>query len=117
MPDDDPSHKEDTAGARQLIARSEMAFEEAMTAFDSMKRRIEGGEFVEPKDIAGLYVQLSQSRTKMINEVREHDKRIARAEGLDDTAPLDLDALRSSIGRRLDRIRDEGGSKGFSGDA
>ena len=117
MQDDDPSQKEDTAGARQLIAQSEMAFEEAMIAFDMMKRRVDDGENVPPKDITALYVQLSQSRTRLINEVREHDKRIARAEGLDDTAPLDLDALRSSIGSRLDRIRQESDSKGFSGDA
>ncbi|MEM8801932.1 MAG: hypothetical protein AAGF55_05305 [Pseudomonadota bacterium] len=117
MHDDDPSHKEDTAGVWQLITESEVAFRDAMTAFNLMKRRIDDGEFVQPKDVTGLYLQLSQSRSKLINEVREHDKRIARAEGLDDTAPLDLDELRSKIGGRLNRIRDESRSKEFSGDA
>lgn len=116
MPDD-PSQKEDTAGARQLIARSEMAFEDAMTALDIIKRRVDDGDYVPPGDIAKLYQQLSASRIKLIDEVREHDKRIARAKGLDASAPLDLEALRSEIGRRLDRIRAESGSKGFSGDA
>lgn len=102
---DDPSQSADTKRARQMLAQSEKALDEILTAFDVMAERVRSGDDVSPIELTKACTALSQARTRLINEVKEHDKRALRAEGCDREAPLDLEAVRFEIGRRLDRIR------------
>ena len=112
MPDD-PSEMEDTARAMQLLAQSETALAEILVAFDLMAERLKSDGTPSDVDMAKLYQNTSQARSRLINEVKEHEKRTARAEGLDASAPLDLDAIQCDIGRRLDRIRAARGAERF----
>ncbi len=115
MNDDPTQDPGGTEHARLLLAQSETALSEALMAFDLTAQRLNSGEAVPPADIAKAYSALSQARTKLINEVKEHDKRVLRAEGRDAETSLDLEAIRVEIGRRLDRIRSGLDEKGLSG--
>ena len=114
---DDPSRIAGTERARQMLAQSEKALDEILTAFDLMAERIRAGADVPATEMARSFTALSQARTRLINEVKEHDKRVLLAEGVDAAAPLDLEAVRVEIGRRLDRIRAALDEENIPGDA
>ncbi len=103
--DDDPSTPAGTDHARRMLDQSEKALDEILIAFDLMAERIKTGDDIPATELTRSFTALGQARTRLINEVKEHEKRVLRAEGLDPEAALDLDAIRFEIGRRLDRIR------------
>lgn len=101
---DDPDQKAHSERALHLLAQSSQALDEALFAFDLMARGIREGEQLAPLDLAKVMTAIGTTRTKLISEVKEHDHRVLLSEGRIGDAPLDLDAIRSEIGRRLDRI-------------
>ncbi len=102
----EPNVLGETARARWILQQSETALEDILAAFDLISERILEGEDVSLADITKARIALGQARTQLIEEVRKYEERIARDRGLVADAPLDFDALRESIGRKLDRIRD-----------
>ena len=117
MQDDDPSQNEATERARVLLAQSEKALDEILTAFDLVSEKIRVDGDVSSAEIARSFTALSQARTKLINEVKEHDKRVLLAEGRNSEAPLDLESVRAEIGRRIDRIREGRDAEGVPRDS
>ena len=103
---DDPSRQAMTDRARRLLAQSEKALDDMLTAFDVMAERMHAGEDVPASELAKSLTALSQARTRLINEVKEHDNRDLFSGGRPEEAPLDLEAIRAEIGRRIGRIRD-----------
>ncbi len=106
MHDDDPSQNDEaTERARFLLSQSEKALDEVLFVFDSLSERLRTEGEPNSPEVMRAVTAMSQARSRLINEVKEHDKRVIRSEGRDAEAPLDLDAIRAEIGRRIDRIR------------
>ncbi len=101
---DDPNRQADTDRARQQLARSEKALAEVVRAFELMAERMQT-EDVSAAELTKTLTAHSQARTRLQDEVKEHDNRVLLAEGRVAEAPLDLEAIRVEIGRRIDSIR------------
>ncbi len=108
---DDPSDMPGTDRARRLLEASQDSVSDMLTVIGLISERINSDETVSPTEMAKALTVLSQSRNKLIDEVKEHDDRNLFSRGETAAGPLDLEAIRASIGSRLDRIRtalDEG---------
>ncbi|MDA8585729.1 hypothetical protein N9L47_05575 [Rhodobacteraceae bacterium] len=115
--DDDPSVIAGTFKSRRLLKHSETALEDVLAAFDLMSERIlNGEEDVTLAEISKSRSHLGYVRAQLVEEVNRHEKRIFHSEGLVADAPLDFDAIRSSVGGKLDRIRDARDAEGVSGE-
>ena len=103
---DDPSVLAGTASARLALEESEEALLDLIDAFRSFAVRVrDPDDDVTPAEISKARTALAQVRSQLVEEVSKHEKRVLQSEGLVADAPLDFDALRSSIGRKLDSIR------------
>ena len=115
--EDDPSVLAGTFKSRRMLEQSEKALSEILAAFDLMAKRIERGDGdVSNAELTKAKVTLGYARTQIVDEVTKHEKRILQSRGLVADAPLDLDELRSSIGSKLDRIREARRAEGVSGE-
>ena len=101
---DEPTRQADTNRARKSLAQSEKALAEVVRAFELMAERMQV-EDVPAAELTKTLTAHSQARTRLQDEVKEHDNRVLFAEGRLAEAPLDLDAIRAQIGCRLSRIR------------
>ncbi len=106
----EPFVPKETAHARWILKQSETALEDLLAAFDLMSERMLEGDDVALSDITKARIALGAARTQLIEEVRKYEERTQRDRGLVADAPLDFDALRESIGSKLDRLRDPGGA-------
>ena len=113
---DDPAAKAGTEGARRLLADSEAVLEDLIDGFRKMSDRLSDGEDVSA-EVSKARTALASVRAAILDEVRRHESRVLKAEGLTATADLDLDQIRFDIGCRLDRSRDARGTKGVPGGA
>ncbi len=106
---DDPSVLAGTVSARFALDQSEKALSKIIEAFDVLEKRMEDAAAeVSPAELSKTKTALGQARTQLVDEVTKHEKRVLQSEGLVADAPLDFDALRASIGRKLDNIRRAG---------
>ncbi len=112
----DPPVIAGTETARKTFAESQTAMEDMLAAFDFTVRELQGGGQVSEAEVMKRLAQLSQVRTRFIEEVKQYEKHVLEANGLVASAPLDFDGLRDQIGGRLDRIRAAHGSDGLSGE-
>ena len=103
---DDPKISAGTEGARRLLTESEHVLEDLLTVFQAMRIRAVSGDDRADADLVRSGVAMASVRTTLMKEVRRHEARVLDTEGLADAVQLDLDDIRSQIGRRLDRIRD-----------
>lgn len=101
---DDPTRQANTDRARQALAQSEKALAEVVRAFELMAERMQA-EDVPAAELTRTLTAHSQARSRLQDEVKEHDNRVLLAEGRLAAAPLDLEAIRTAIGSRLSRIR------------
>ena len=107
---DDPAAEAGTEGARKLLVESEAVLEDLLAGFRNMSERLAEGKDVAQTEVSRTRTALAGVRATLLDEVKRHEARVFNTKGLTATAPLDLDAIRSQIGRRLDRIRDAQGS-------
>lgn len=103
-----------TQRARQLLTASEKSMEDLLVALELYAEQMLGGEMPSLADVAKARVALAAARTQLLEEVKKHEDRCAFDRGLVATAPLDFDELRDEIGRKLDRLREEGEAEGLS---
>ena len=111
---DDPSDMAGINRAQFLLDQSGKALGDMLTAFDIMAERMRSGDDVSVSELAKSLTAMSQARTRLINEVKEHDDRGLFSGGNAGEAALDLESIRTDIGRRLDRIREALDTEGFS---
>ncbi len=102
---DDPSKIARTLTAREKLAKSEKAMDEIMAAFELMAERMLEGENLSKAELSKSLSTLAETRTQLLKEVNKHEERVLLSKGLVATAPIDFDAVRSEIGRSLDRLR------------
>lgn len=101
----DPSDQADTSDARSLLENSEEALRDALTALNTLSRRVRDGEDIPPAEFTRTLTSLSQARTRLTEEVTRYEDRMLRARQRVADAALDFDAIRSEIGGKIDRIR------------
>ena len=102
---DDPSKIAGTVTARKMLAQSEKALGEILTAFELMAERMLDGEDLSKAELSKNFSALGETRSHLLKEVNKHEERVLLSKGLIATAPIDFDAVRSEIGRSLDRLR------------
>ncbi|MBT8423622.1 MAG: hypothetical protein KJO67_01505 [Silicimonas sp.] len=103
---DDPKISAGTEGARRLLTESAHVLEDLLTGFDAMRIRAVREDDLADGKVTQSNVAMASVRMTILKEVRRHEARVLDTEGLADAVRLDLDDIRSQIGRRLDRIRD-----------
>ncbi len=101
---EDPSVKAGTGDARLLLESGEKALRELLIAFDELSERIRDGDLAAERDLARTCVTLAKVRSTLMEEIQKHERRVLMSEGLNDEAPIDFDAIRKDIGRRIDRL-------------
>lgn len=69
----------------------------------------QGGHDVDAKMIDTIRT-FTKARLVLRQEIQNYEKCLLENSGLVAEAPLDLDAVKSEIGRRLDRLRDTQGA-------
>ena len=107
---DDPATTAGTPSPSMRLVDAQSVLEEMLSVFREMTARIEGGETVTTAEVGRARSTFASARMAILDEVTKHEASILSSEGLLADAPLDLDELRSSIGGRLDRIRDSRGT-------
>ena len=110
---DDPSVKAGTGDARLLLESGEKALRDLLIAFDLLSERILDGDLPEERDLARTCVTLAKVRSTLMEEIQKHERRVLMSEGLRDEAPIDFEAVRKDIGRRIDRITEQEETKGI----
>ena len=110
---DDPTGQTGADDARRLLEQSERILRELLVAFDEMTGDMMAGQSPDNGDISRAILMLAKTRTTVIQEIQNHDKRVHLTSAAQDAIPLDFDTIRDDIGRRLDRIRASGNSEGF----
>ncbi|QMU57718.1 MAG: hypothetical protein GKR98_05595 [Boseongicola sp.] len=111
---EDISNRAGTNGARVLLMHSEQALEDVLAAFALLAKRIKDGDLPSDTDFAQSCRVLARTRITLIEEIQKHEKRVLVAKGNAAEAPLDFDAIKDEIGRKLDRLREQKGSGGAS---
>ena len=107
---DDPTAEAGTEGVRKLLLESEAALDDLIAGFRDMADRLTQGKDVAQTEVTRARTALATMRATLLDEVRRHEARVLKSEGLAANARLDLDEVRSQIGSRLDRIRDARGT-------
>ena len=102
---DDPSALAETQSARDKLRRSERSMELLLEAFDDLIERLRNGENVTVAEMSKTRSAMIHVRSQLVDEVNKYEESILFSEGLVEHAPLDLDAIRRDVGRRLDRLR------------
>ncbi|MCV6593743.1 MAG: hypothetical protein OIF48_12365 [Silicimonas sp.] len=103
---DDPSGPAGTRSARLVLLQSEEALQDLLQALADLAARMrERGAEVPSGELGKARIALTQIRSQLLDEVVKHEKHVLQSNGHVADAPLDFDALRDSIGRKLDRIR------------
>jgi len=101
---DEPSVKAGTGDARLLLESGEKAMRDLLMAFDNLSGQVRGGDVPPERDLARACVTLTRVRTTLMEEIQKHERRVLMSEGLTDEAPIDFDAIRTDIGRRIDNL-------------
>ena len=109
---DDPYVAAGTSKARWLLAESEEALWDVLQALKLMRKRMEAGENLSPAEMQKGLMVLGATRSKLLEEVRKHERQIFFENGLLADAPLNFEEIRGEIGRSLDRLRAGGGAAG-----
>jgi hypothetical protein len=107
---DDSAAKAGTEGARQLLVEGQEALMSLRDKVCRLTEDIERGAPIAGQEILMAGIGLASMTKALAKEVRRHEAGVLDAGGLAHAAPLDLDDIRSRIGRRLDRIRDARGA-------
>ena len=102
---DDPSAIAETKRARWRLEQSEKSMEDLLAAFDLMAERMMKGEEVTIAEISKARTAIGYVRAQLMDEVNKYEERVLTEKGLVEHAPLDFDAIRRDVGRRLDRLR------------
>jgi hypothetical protein len=102
---DDPAAKAGTEGETRPLGKSGTPLEDLLQRFLFMSMRLELGEDVAGTEVVRAGMSLGTVRKTILDEVRRHEARVLNTAGSDRTDALDLDDIRTRIGRRLDRIR------------
>lgn len=106
---DDPSVLAGTVSARFALEQSEVALMDVIEAFQIIAKRMKDSEDeISLAELQRAKTAMAQVRNQLVDEVKNHEKRVLQSEGLVADAPLDFDTIRASIGRKLDSIRDAG---------
>ena len=113
MTDDRTGHAGADA-ARLLLEESEQILRDLLEAVSSAADRTRRGELIGEADISGAIVALANTRTMVIQEIQSHDKRGELSEGVFSQDTHDFDAVRTLLGRQLDRIRNAAGTDEIS---
>lgn len=103
---DDPSAIAETKSARNRLKRSERSMELLLEAFDDLIERLKNGDGVTVTEMSKTRTAMINVRSQLVDEVNKYEESILLSEGLVEHAPLDFDAIRRDVGRRLDRLRD-----------
>lgn len=110
---DDPAVLKKTLRARRMLAQSEAALDDILTAFEDMRNQMLTGE-LSIGDLSKARVALGFARSKLLEEVNKYEKHILVSKGLSAEAPIDFDAIKDQIGRSLDRLRNAQEAGGVS---
>ena len=107
---DDPADTAGTEGERLFPLVEGGLVNGVLNVLRDMSRHPAPGDEPGPDGQAMSGADLSAMRSGILKEVLRHDARVFDTKGQGDAAPVDLDDIRVSIGRRLDRIRDARGA-------
>jgi hypothetical protein len=107
---DDPGDKAGTEGENTLLQRGESALDDLITAFRGLSRPAGALAPAGGSDVSRSKVALASVRATILDEVRRHEAWSLNADGAGRATQLDLEAARTEIGRRLDRIRNARGA-------
>lgn len=102
----DPEGRNGAKGPSRMLAESEVLLGDLLTAFRLMAERIERDDDLTLAEIVKARLSLASARMTIVDEVKKHEARVLSSGGFATDAPLDLEEIRASIGRRIDRIRD-----------
>ena len=91
--------------ARKRHDLAQKVFERFINALIDLTDKIEAAKEMEKGEIDKTVRELSKSLIFATEEAEKYEKCVLENTGLVADAPLDLDAIRSEIGSRLDRLR------------
>ena len=111
---DEPTGKAGTERARDLLERTANLLSDYMISFEIMANELQRGGVVKDTDFARTLTGISKTRSQLLGEIKAYERHVLKEGGLLPDAPLDLDAIRAEIGRRLDRFREAQRAKGVS---
>lgn len=103
--DDETVRKAGTERSRAALKRAYNSMLEMLAAWEAQTKRVREDERVNKTDMGGMLRSMAQARTTLTTEIHRNEKEILENEGRIDTAPIDFDALRNEVGRRLARLR------------
>ena len=113
---DDPAGGTRAGGDYLVLLESEGLLKDLDAGVQKVSEQLGAFGDVSAEDIAEAKTALASARRDILEEVRRHETAVRNAEGRGEAAPLDLDAVRFGIGRRLDRIRNARRAGGVSGE-
>lgn len=107
---DDPAGKAGTEGERLFPPGDGGVLDGVLNALQDASGHLVRSNEPGSVELVLSGADLSAMRARIQEEVERHEARVLNAEGQGAAAPVDLDEIRASIGRRLDRIRDARGA-------
>lgn len=113
---DDPADKAGTEGECLLPLFTGGARRGAQTDVRHLSGQLVRPEEPDSEELTLSGAELADMRGRILREVERHEASALDAGGRDEAVPFDLDEIRTSIGSRLDRIRDARRAGGVPGE-
>ena len=103
--DDETVAKAGTGGARALLDSAEDNLRRWLMEVDRLVAQSEDGDLPKVTEVSGTLSEILKVRRHIQDGIKHHERDVLHEENRIDTAPIDFDARRDEIGRRLARLR------------
>jgi len=111
---DHASKKAGTEDARALLRTGERVMRRLLDVFESYEQQLLAGNEISDTEMRRACLALGKAQSSLMEEIQKHERHALREDELIADAPIDMDAVRPSIGGQLDRIRQSRGTTGIS---
>ena len=103
--DDETVRKAGTGDARAVLELAEGAMNDLVSIWNEFLTKSRNGEFPKNSDFTTASNEMVRLRGHLLDGIKKHERDVLHKENRIDTAPIDFDARRDEIGRRLAKLR------------
>lgn len=100
--------------AQEVLVEAEAHYRRTIQMLDGIIEEVKAGQLGRTKELKGALRDLHSASQTAFDERAKVEKRLRAEAGILNEYALDLDAARSEIWGRLDRLRAAGGAGGVS---
>ena len=98
--------RKDTEYARSRMEAAAAILDDTLATFEILTDEYKARIMPKDREFRDALNMVSKAKLHLYQEQMNYEKSVLANEGLLADAPLDLDAIRSEIGSKLDRLRD-----------